>query len=58
MKHITQIKKTLSIAEIYSEPATFYKKGTTIEKGTLIDLLIDRNDKVINIFEVKFYNDT
>ena len=33
-----------------------YQKGTDTEKGTQIDLLIDRNDKVINLFEIKFYN--
>lgn len=28
----------------------------TTEKGTQIDLLLDRNDKVITIFEIRFYN--
>ena len=32
------------------------KKGTKTEKGTQIDLLLDRNDHVINLFEIKFYN--
>lgn len=27
-----------------------------MDKGTQIDLLIDRNDKVINLFEIKFYS--
>ncbi|HFA48266.1 MAG TPA: ATP-binding protein [Bacteroidetes bacterium] len=54
LKHIPQIKKALGIAGIYSTTSTFYKKGTGSQKGTQIDLLIDRNDRVINVFEIKF----
>jgi AAA+ ATPase superfamily predicted ATPase len=56
IKHLFQIKKTLSIAGIYSESSSFFKTGNEKEKGFQIDLLIDRNDQVINIFEIKFYN--
>lgn len=56
LKHIPQIKKALGIAGVYSKSSSFIKKGTKDEPGTQIDLLIDRNDKVINIVEVKFYN--
>jgi len=55
-KHLSQIKKALSIGGVYSISSSFYKKGTKTEKGTQIDLLIDRNDHVINLFEIKFYN--
>ena len=55
MKHIPQIKKALGIAGVYSKSASFTKKGTEEEKGMQIDLLIDRNDRVINLIEVKFY---
>lgn len=55
-KHIPQIKKALGISGVYALSSTFYKKGTKSEKGTQIDLLIDRNDHVINLFEIKFYN--
>lgn len=58
LKHIPQIKKALSIAGIYSLSASFYKKGTDKQKGVQIDLLIDRNDHVINLLELKFYNST
>ena len=57
-KHIPQIKKTLGISGVYSQSSSFYKKGTATQKGTQIDLLIDRNDHVINLIEVKFYNET
>lgn len=56
LKHINQIKKALGISGVYAEAAAFYKKGTSHQQGTQIDLLIDRNDHVINLFEIKFYN--
>ncbi len=56
LKHIPQIKKALGISGIYSLSSSFYRKGTASEKGVQIDLLIDRKDDVINLFEIKFYN--
>jgi len=56
LKHIPQIKKALGIAGVYSLSSSFYKKGTAVGKGAQIDLLIDRNDHVINLVEIKFYN--
>ncbi len=57
LKHIPQIKKAMSIAGIYSVSGSFYKKGTQDSEGGQIDLLIDRKDQVINLFEIKFYNE-
>lgn len=57
LKHIPQIKKALDIAGIYSLSSSFYHKGTDTQEGTQIDLLIDRNDGAINLFEIKFYMD-
>ncbi len=56
LKHIQQIKKALSIGGVYSIASSFSKKGNETEKGTQIDLVLDRNDQVINLFEIKFYN--
>lgn len=56
LKHIERIKEALSIAGIYSSAASFYKKGTDTEEGVQIDMLLDRNDHNINLFEIKFYN--
>ena len=56
LKHVPQIKKALGIAGVYSKSASFLKKGTKEEQGTQIDLVIDRNDKVINLVEVKFHD--
>lgn len=57
LKHIPQIKKSIGIGGIYSQSAAFYKKATKGEAGAQIDLVIDRNDQVINLFEMKFYNE-
>lgn len=55
-KHLAQIKKALGISGVYATAASYFKKGTEGEDGTQIDLLIDRNDHVINICEIKFYS--
>jgi uncharacterized protein len=55
LKHIPQIKKTLGISGIYTEASTFYQKGKGDEQGVQIDLLLDRNDNTINLFELKFH---
>ncbi len=55
-KHIPSIKKALGINGVYSLSSTFYQKATESKKGLQIDLLLDRADRVINIFEIKFSN--
>jgi len=57
LKHVDQIKEALKIGGVYSTASSFYKKGTPHEKGAQIDLLIDRNDQIINLFEIKFYKE-
>jgi len=56
LKHVDQIKLALGISGIYSNNSSYYKKGNALNKGLQIDLLIDRNDHVINVCEMKFYN--
>lgn len=58
LKHLPQIKEALRIGGIYAEASSFYKKGNTKEAGAQIDLVLDRNDHVINLFEFKFYNES
>ena len=48
LKHIKQIKKALGIESIYSTNSCWFNENAQI------DLLIDRADNVINIFEIKF----
>lgn len=58
LKHLPQIKKALGISGIYSHASAFYHKGGAKEKGAQIDLVLDRKDHVVNLFEVKFYNES
>ena len=55
LKHILPIKKALGISGLYATTSSFVKKGTDSEDGLQFDMLIDRNDHVINICEIKFY---
>lgn len=55
LKHVPAIKKALGISGIYTEASSFYLKNSEFGRGIQIDLLIDRNDHAINIFEIKFY---
>ena len=57
IKHSLQIKKALGITGVYTESSGFIAKNGT-EKGFQIDLVLDRKDQIINLFEMKFYNTT
>ena len=50
--HLDGIKKELGISGVYTEVSAWRSKES--EKGAQIDLIIDRNDRVINICEIKF----
>ena len=54
--HIRQIKKALGIPGVASKQSAWSKRGDDIE-GTQIDLLIDRNDNIMNMCELKFVSD-
>ncbi len=56
LKHIDQIKSALGIAGIFSTVSSFYQKGTSQDEGVQIDMVLDRNDHTVNLFEIKFYN--
>jgi uncharacterized protein len=56
LKHLPAIKKALGISGVYTQSSTFFQKGDDDEKGAQIDLVLDRNDQIINLFEIKFYN--
>ena len=56
LKHVSAIKNALGISGVYTEASGFFKKGNKNEPGLQIDLLIDRKDHVINLYEMKFYN--
>jgi uncharacterized protein len=50
--HLDALKKELGISSVYTEVSAWRSKEA--EKGAQIDLIIDRNDRVINICEIKF----
>ena len=55
--HIDNIKSALGIAGVHTNQYSFLTKTTEENEGAQIDLLIDRQDNVISLCEVKFYND-
>jgi hypothetical protein len=57
LQHINEIKIKLGISGVHTNQFSFFAKATETQKGTQIDLLIDRQDNAINLCEVKFYND-
>jgi uncharacterized protein len=56
LKHSAYIKHALGIHGVYSEESAYIYKGDKHNDGFQIDLLIDRQDAVINICEMKFYS--
>ncbi len=56
--HIDAIKKRLGISGVYTEISTWRSQSKEIgTQDAQIDLVIDRNDRVINICEIKFSTD-
>ncbi len=52
--HIPQIKKALGVAGVITSASAWSKREDDRE-GTQIDLLLKRNDNVLNMCEIKFY---
>jgi hypothetical protein len=55
--HISKIKKALDILGVSSTQSAWAVKGDDNTEGTQIDLLINRKDNVVNLCEMKFYNE-
>lgn len=55
--HIRQIKKALDILGVSSTESAWAVKGDDETEGAQIDLLINRKDNVVNLCEMKFYNE-
>jgi uncharacterized protein len=56
-QHIDNIKAALGISGVHTNQYSFFAKATEESAGAQIDLLIDRQDNVISLCEMKFYND-
>ena len=52
--HISQIKKALGISGVITS-ASAWSKREEDQEGAQIDLLLTRNDNVLNMCEIKFY---
>jgi hypothetical protein len=57
LNHIDKIKSALGISGVITNQYGFFVKSTELSAGAQIDLLIDRQDHVISLCEMKFYND-
>jgi hypothetical protein len=53
--HVEQLKTALGIAGVHTETMPWRSKNQ--EDGAQIDMLIDRDDRVINVCEMKFATD-
>lgn len=56
-RHISQIKQALGISGVASSQSSWIVKGTEESDGCQIDMLINRKDNVVNMCEMKFYNE-
>lgn len=56
-QHIKQIKNALGISGVSSEQSAWSEKGDDGKTGVQIDMLIDRKDNIVNMCEMKFYNE-
>lgn len=53
-QHVTQIKRALEIGGVRSSLSAWSVKGNEAHEGVQIDLLIIRDDNVVNLCEMKF----
>jgi len=53
--HVPQIKKSLGISGVLTETSSWRSKEAS--PGAQIDLVLDRNDRIINLCEIKFSSD-
>jgi hypothetical protein len=56
LKHSQQIKQALGIHGIITNEFCWTQVGSDTTPGTQIDLVMDRSDNCINLFEMKFHN--
>ena len=50
--HIQQIKEALGFSAVYTEISSWQSRDK--KKGAQIDLILDRRDRIIHLFEIKF----
>lgn len=52
--HINQIKNRLGISGVITKESSWFIQGNDDIDGAQIDLIIERNDRIINVCEMKF----
>lgn len=57
LRHILQIKKALNVLAVSSNQTAWSLRGDDEQDGSQIDLLIQRKDNIVNLCEMKFYNE-
>ena len=57
IRHMPQIKNALGISGVITSQSNWIVPGDENVAGMQIDLLINRNDNVVNMCEMKFYNE-
>jgi uncharacterized protein len=55
-KHVYLIKKALGIEGVYTNLSSYYKKGDQFHEGFQIDLVLERKDNIIHLFECKYHS--
>ena len=52
--HVSQIKRALGVENVVSSESAWIVRGDENQKGAQIDMLIVRDDRVVNLCEMKF----
>jgi len=55
--HTYQIKCALGVGQVASNQSNWSISGTDNHEGHQVDLIINRADRIVNMCEMKFYND-
>ena len=53
-QHVTQIKRALEIGGVKTSLSVWVRKGDDEHSGVQVDMLIFRNDNIVNLCEMKF----
>ena len=56
LNHIMQIKEALGISGVSTRQSVWIKRPEDEKEGTQVDLIIDRNDGIVNMCEIKYYS--
>ena len=57
LSHVRQIKQAINILDVSSSQSSWALRGDDDTEGGQIDLLINRKDNVVDMCEMKFYNE-